>query len=137
MDYKNSKAPKNTVTRDINQLTEPVGNVYETVAIIAKRANQISTGMKKELDAKLQDFSIPQEALDETFENKEQIEISRQYERLPKPTLMATQEFIDGELVHRPQLSLRVVNRRDFCGGHSQRDQQSCNQCLHSCPVWL
>ena len=94
MDYKNSKAPKNTVTRDINQLTEPVGNVYETVAIIAKR-------IKRELDAKLQDFSIPQDSLDETFENKEQIEISRQYERLPKPTLMATQEFIDGELVYR------------------------------------
>ena len=101
MDYKNSKAPKNTVTRDINQLTEQVGNVYETVAIIDKRANQISIGMKKELDAKLEDFSIPQDNLDETFENKEQIEISRQYERLPKPTLMATQEFIDGELVYR------------------------------------
>ena len=99
--YKESKAPKNTVTRDINQLTEPVGNVYETVAIIAKRANQISAGIKKELDAKLQDFSIPQDTLEETFENKEQIEISRQYERLPKPTLMATQEFIDGELVYR------------------------------------
>lgn len=101
MDYKNSKAPKNTVTRDINQLTEEVGNVYETVAIIAKRANQISVGLKKELDAKLQDFSIPQDNLDETFENKEQIEISRQYERLPKASLMATQEFIDGELVYR------------------------------------
>jgi DNA-directed RNA polymerase subunit K/omega len=80
---------------------EPVGNVYETVAIIAKRANQISVGIKKELDAKLQDFSIPQDNLDETFENKEQIEISRQYERLPKATLMATQEFIDGELAYR------------------------------------
>ena len=101
MDYKKSKASKNTITRDINQLMEPVGNVYETVAIIAKRANQISTGIKKELDSKLQDFSVPQDALDETFENKEQIEISRQYERLPKPTLMATQEFIDGELVYR------------------------------------
>ena len=64
-------------------MTEPVGNVYETVAIIAKRANQISVGMKRELDAKLQDFSIPQDNLEETFENKEQIEISRQYERLP------------------------------------------------------
>ena len=97
MDYKNSKAPRNTVTRDINQLMEPVGNVYETVAIIAKRANQISIGIKRELDAKLQDFSIPQDNLEETFEN----EISRQYERLPKPTLMATQEFIDGDLVYR------------------------------------
>jgi DNA-directed RNA polymerase subunit K/omega len=101
MDYKSSKAPKNTVTRDINQLMEPVGNVYETVAIIAKRANQISMGIKRELDAKLQDFSIPQDNLEETFENREQAEISRQYERLPKPTLMATQEFIDGDLVYR------------------------------------
>ena len=101
MDYKNSKAPSNTITRDINQLMEPVGNVYETVAIIAKRANQISMGIKRELDAKLQDFSIPQDNLEETFENREQAEISRQYERLPKATLMATQEFIDGELVYR------------------------------------
>ena len=101
MDYKNTKAPKNTEKRDVNKLKEPVGNVYETVAIIAKRANQISAGIKRELDAKLQDFSIPQDNLEETFENREQIEISRQYERLPKPSLMATQEFIDGELVYR------------------------------------
>ena len=91
MDYKKSKAPKNTLTRDMNQLTEKVGNVYETVAIIAKRSNQISSSLKRELDSKLQDFSMPQDAIDETFENKEQIEISRSYERLPKPTLMATQ----------------------------------------------
>ena len=101
MDYKASKAPTNTVTRDLNQLTEPVGNVYETVAIIAKRANQISTGIKRELDAKLQDFSIPQDNLEETFENREQIEISRQYERLPKPSLMATQEFIEDKVYWR------------------------------------
>ena len=101
MDFKQTKAPKNTVTRDINKLTEPVGNVYETVAILSKRANQISSSLKKELDAKLQDFSVPQDALDETFENKEQIEISRTYERLPKPTLIATKEFEDGELVYR------------------------------------
>ena len=108
MDYKKSKAPKTTVTRDINQLTEPVGNVYETIAILAKRANQISGAIKKELDAKLQDFSIPQDALDETFENKEQIEISRTYERMPKATLIATQELIDGELVYR------TANRDDI-----------------------
>lgn len=101
MDLKKTKAPKNTVTRDINKLIEPVGNVYETVAILSKRANQISSSLKKELDAKLQDFSVPQDALDETFENKEQIEISRTYERLPKPTLIATKEFEDGELVYR------------------------------------
>ena len=101
MDYKKTRAPHNTVTRDVNALTEEVGNVYETVVILGKRANQIGAALKKELDAKLQDFSIPQDNLDETFENKEQIEISRQYERLPKPTLMATQEFIDGDLVYR------------------------------------
>jgi len=101
MDFKKSKAPKNTLTRDMNKLTEKVGNVYETVAIIAKRSNQISSSLKRELDTKLQDFSIPQDAIDETFENKEQIEISRSYERLPKPTLIATQEFIDDQLIYR------------------------------------
>ncbi|MCQ2310771.1 MAG: DNA-directed RNA polymerase subunit omega [Paludibacteraceae bacterium] len=101
MDYKKTKAPKNTLTRDMNQMTQKVGNVYETVAIISKRSNQISQALKRELDGKLQDFSIPQDALDETFENKEQIEISRSYERLPKPTLIATQEFIDDELMYK------------------------------------
>lgn len=101
MDYKKNKAPKNTQTRDMNELTEKVGNVYETVAIIAKRSNQISTALKRELDAKLQDFSVPQDGLEETFENREQIEISRSYERMPKATLMATQEFVDDQLVFR------------------------------------
>ena len=102
MDFKQSRAPKNTITRDMNQLVEPVGNVYETVAIIAKRANQISVALKKELDAKLQDFSTPQpDSLDETYANQEQIEISRTYERLPKPTLMATEEFIENDLVYK------------------------------------
>jgi CYTH domain-containing protein len=68
IDYKQTTAPKTTITRDMNELTEKVGNVYETVAILGKRSNQISTAMKKELDAKLQDFSIPQESADETFE---------------------------------------------------------------------
>lgn len=101
MDYKKTKAPKNTPTRDMNQLTAKVGNVYETVAIISKRANQISQSLKRELDNKLQDFSIPQDAIDEQFENKEQIEISRSYERIPKPTLIATQEFMDDELMYK------------------------------------
>lgn len=101
MDYKKTKAPKNTITRDMNSLTEKVGNVYETVSIIGKRSNQIANALKKELDAKLQDFSQPQDALDDAYENKEQIEISRSYERMPKPTLIATQEFIDGALLYR------------------------------------
>lgn len=99
MDYKKTKAPHNTVTRDMNQLSDEVGNTYEMVAILGKRANQISTALKRELDAKLQDFSIPQEGIDEIFENKEQIEISKSYEVLPKPTLIATQELIDHQLI--------------------------------------
>lgn len=101
MDYKNSRAPHNTVTRDMNELSQKVGNVYETVAIISKRANQISQELKKELDNKLQDFNVPQENIDEMFENKEQIEISRQYETLPKPSLLATQEFLEDDLTYR------------------------------------
>ncbi len=101
MDYKKSKAVHNTITRDMSELDAKVGNVYETVVIIAKRANQISQELKKELDAKLQDFSTPQDNIEEVFENKEQIEISRSYEMLPKPTLIATQEFLDDELVVR------------------------------------
>lgn len=100
MDYKKTKAPKTTITRNMNQMTEKVGNVYETVAIIGKRANQISMALKRELDAKLQDFSMPQDAMDETFENKEQIEISRSYEKLPKATLIATQEFLDDAIIY-------------------------------------
>ena len=101
IDYKKTTAPKNTITRDMNELTESVGNVYETVAIIGKRSNQISSALKKELDAKLQDFSVPQESMDDTYENLEQIEISKNYEQLPKPSLIATQEFIDGQLIYR------------------------------------
>lgn len=100
IDYKQSKAPHTTITRDMNNLTEKVGNVYETVAIIGKRSNQISAALKKELDTKLQDFAAPSDSNDETFENQEQIEISRSYELLPKPTLIATQEFIDDQLVY-------------------------------------
>ncbi len=101
IDYKKTRAPHNTVTRDVNALTEEVGNVYETVVILGKRANQIGAALKKELDSKLQDFSIPQDAIDEVFENKEQIEISKSYESLPKPSLIATQELIEHQIVYR------------------------------------
>ncbi len=99
MDYKKINAAQNTITRDMSELDAKVGNVYESVAIIAKRANEIAADMKKELDAKLQDYSIPQDSADEVFENREQIEISRAYELLPKPTLLATQELLDDQLV--------------------------------------
>ena len=97
MDYKKSKAPINTVTRDVRELWKETGNIYESVAIIAKRANQISIEIKQDLNKKLQEFASYNDSLEEVFENREQIEISRYYEKLPKPTLLATQEFIDGD----------------------------------------
>ncbi len=90
--------PNNTVTRKLIDFEQPTGNVYESVNIIARRANQISTELKNELNKKLADFSSPTDNLEETFENREQIEISRYYERLPKPVIIATEEFLDNEL---------------------------------------
>lgn len=93
--------PNNTVTRKLVDLDAQTGNIYETVAIIGKRANQISSEIKKELMRKLDDFSSSSDSLEETFENREQIEISRYYERLPKPVIIATEEYLDGELFYR------------------------------------
>ncbi len=101
MDYKKSNAPLNTVTRDLVEMAEPTGNIYETVSIIAKRANQIAGEMRHDLEKKLQEFASLNDNLEEVNENREQIEISRYYEKLPKPTLIATQEYIDGKLYYR------------------------------------
>ena len=99
MDKKN--VPQNTVTRDIKYLAEPTGNIYETVVILAKRANQIALAEKKELNKKLEDFKNDRDSMDEVFENREQIEISKFYERQPKPVLVAIEEFQAGELSYR------------------------------------
>lgn len=101
MDYKKSNAPLNTVTRDVIALCEDTGNIYETVDIIARRADQISSEMKHDLDKKLQEFATSSDNLDEVFENHEQIEISRYYEKLPKPTLLAIQEYEEGNVYWR------------------------------------
>ena len=101
MDYKKSKAPVNTVTRNIMDLSRETGNIYESVAIIAKRANQISVEIKQDLNKKLSEFASYNDTLEEVFENREQIEISRYYEKLPKPTLFATEEFIEGSVYWR------------------------------------
>ena len=101
MDYKKSTAPTNTVTRDVMDLCDETGNIYESVVIIAKRANQISSDIKNELSKKLQEFASSTDNLDEIFENREQIKISRFYERLPKATLMATEEFVEGKIYYR------------------------------------
>ena len=104
MDYKKTNAPTNTVTRDIMDLCDETGNIYESVAIIGKRANQISLDIKNELSKKLQEFASVSDNLDEVFENREQIEISRFYEKLPKPSLIATQEFVEGKIYIRNPL---------------------------------
>ncbi len=101
MDFKKSNAPTNTVTRDVMDLCDETGNIYESVAIIGKRANQISVDMKQELSKKLQEFSSANDSLDEMFENREQIEISRFYEKLPKASLIATEEFVEGKVYYR------------------------------------
>lgn len=101
MDYKKSKAPTNTVTRNIMDLTDETGNIYESVSIIAKRANQIGAEIKQDLSKKLSEFASYNDSLEEVFENREQIEISRYYEKLPKPTLLATEEFVEGHVYYR------------------------------------
>lgn len=101
MDYKKTNAPLNTVTRDMIELSEDTQNVYETVCIIAKRSNQIAGEMKHDLEKKLQEFASLNDNLEEVSENREQIEISRYYEKLPKPTLIATQEYIEGKIHYR------------------------------------
>lgn len=93
--------PNNTITRKLVDLDSETGNIYESVNIIARRANQIATELKTELNRKLADFSSPTDTMEETFANREQIEISRYYERLPKPVIIATEEFIDHELVFK------------------------------------
>ena len=101
MDYKRTNAPSNTITRNMVELCEDTGNVYETVAIIGKRANQIAVEMKNDLSKKLQEFASYNDNLEEVFENREQIEISRYYEKLPKPTLIAAQEYEEGKVYYR------------------------------------
>jgi len=101
MDYKKSNAPSTTITRDLMSLCEDTGNIYETIAIIGKRSNQIAVDIKADLSKKLAEFASYNDNLEEVFENREQIEISRYYEKLPKPTLLATQEYIEGKVYHR------------------------------------
>ena len=101
MDYKKTNAPSNTITRNMVELCEDTGNVYETVAIIGKRANQIAVEMKNDLSKKLQEFASYNDNLEEVFVNREQIEISRYYEKLPKPTLIAAQEYEEGKVYYR------------------------------------
>ena len=96
-----TKIPTNTITRDLVDFAAPTGNIYETVVILAKRANQIALDEKKEPNEKLNDFRNERDTMEEVYENREQIEISKYYERQPKPSLVAISEFEDGEIYYR------------------------------------
>lgn len=101
MDYKKTNASETTITRDFQDFEKETGNLYESLAIISKRSKQIQREIKEELDKKLNEFASYTDNLEEIFENREQIEISKFYERLPKPILIATQEFLNGEVYFR------------------------------------
>ncbi len=101
MDYTQTKAPTNTITRNLNDLDVSTNSIYESIQIISKRSLQIALEMKTELDKKLAEFASYSDNLEEIFENREQIEISRFYERLPKPSLIAIEEFLNDETYFR------------------------------------
>lgn len=101
MDYKKIKTDASAVTRKTRDFDNLTGNVYETLAVLGKRANQISLELKEELNKKIAEFATTNDNLEEIFENREQIEIAKFYERLPKPTLMAVQEFLDDQIYYR------------------------------------
>lgn len=101
INYKDSKAASSTITYNKNDIAAPTDNIYEAIAIIAKRATQINGDLRTELTKKLDDFATHNDSLEEIFENKEQIEVSKFYERLPKPTAMAIEEWLNGETYFR------------------------------------
>ncbi len=102
MNYKNTNASRTTITRDLSTLDgKTEGNIYEAIVVMSRRSNQIASGMKDELISKLEEFATTQDNLEEIFENREQIEISKFYERLPKPHSIATQELLEGKIYMR------------------------------------
>lgn len=104
MDYKKVKTENVAVTRNVSDFTERTSNIYETVVILSKRANQIALDIKEELSGKIEEFTTNQDNLEEVFENREQIEVARFYERLPKPTLLAIHEYLNNQIYIRNPL---------------------------------
>jgi len=110
MDIKKLKIESTTITRNMSELNDPTENIYESLAIIAKRANQISQEIKEELNSKIEEFATPSDNLEEVFENREQIELAKYYENLPKPTLIATNEFLKDQIFSRNPLKEKENN---------------------------
>ena len=101
METKKNRPVNTTITRDTEEFSEIPGNIYETVAMLSKRSNQIASDMKRELHKKIDEFTSGIDTMDEIYENREQIEVVRHYEQMPKPTLQATQEYLEGDLYYR------------------------------------
>ena len=101
MQYKNVNAEKSTITRDVVNLEDKTGNLYQSIVAVSKRSNQISTQIKEELTQKLQEFATSSHSLEEVFENREQIEISKHYEKMPKSTAIAMQELLEDKMYLR------------------------------------
>ena len=101
MENKKNRTTNTTITRDTAQFSQGTNNIYETVALLSKRSNQIASDMKRELHKKIEEFSSGIDTMDDVYENREQIEVVRHYELIPKPTLQAIQEFLDGEIYYR------------------------------------
>ena len=99
--YRNTNAANTTMTYNKNEIEDPTNNIYEAISIIAKRSSQINSEIKKELHDKLDEFATHNDSLEEIFENKEQIEVSRFYEKLPKPYAIAVQEWLDNKIYFR------------------------------------
>ncbi|HNQ26865.1 MAG TPA: DNA-directed RNA polymerase subunit omega [Aquaticitalea sp.] len=104
MDLKKTNAPLTTLTYDRNDIDEPTGNIYEAISVIARRAEQINTEIRRELVDKLEEFATFNDSLEEVFENKEQIEVSKFYEKLPKPYALAVQEWLNDKIYYRNTL---------------------------------
>jgi DNA-directed RNA polymerase subunit K/omega len=112
MDFKNSKAARTTITRNTSEIEQSTGNLYEAVVVLSKRANQLSSELKEELTGKLAEFASTTDNLEEIFENREQIEISRFYERLPKPTAIAAEEYLSGKtFIRKPDEDEAIISK--------------------------
>lgn len=116
MSYKDVNAEKNTVTRDLRAIEDPTGNLFQSIVVLSKRADQINLQIKEELGDKLAEFASASDNLEEVFENREQIEISKFYERLPKPTAIAIEEFFEDKLYFRKTEEAKALEEERIQG---------------------
>lgn len=129
MDYKKNNAPTSIITRDCGELESKTGNLYETVVVASKRADQIGVDLKTELNKKLEEFASYTDNLEEIFENREQIEISKFYERLPKPTLLALQEILEDKINFRIPSDEEIAQARELAA-MKEREEEKANQVI-------